>query len=112
MNALFAHLCQYDSAAWRSAVELLAPGIHEIDRDATRIWFAFYPLDLFVALEAAAPEEQLPRKLGLMGNWRLSEQIDSSHRFLYSHRYWPQVKSAISSMDAAPSGGLPALMTA
>ena len=38
---------------WTRAVDTLSAGIHEIDRDATRIWFAFYPLDLHLALEAA-----------------------------------------------------------
>jgi ferredoxin len=30
-----------------------------------------------------------------MGTWRLADQVGRSHRFLYAHRYWPQVKAAI-----------------
>jgi ferredoxin len=28
----------------------------------------------------------------MQGNYRLRDQIDSSHTFLYGHRYWPEVK--------------------
>jgi len=31
----------------------------------------------------------------LQGHYYLKDQIDSSHTFLYGHRYWPQVKRAI-----------------
>jgi hypothetical protein len=34
-----------------------------------------------------------------MGRWRLADQIDASHRFLYAHRFWPQVKHAIQSTE-------------
>jgi ferredoxin len=46
-----------------------------------------------------------------MGHWRLSDQVDSSHRFLYAHRYWPQVKTAIAADQAWPES-LPAAATA
>jgi ferredoxin len=113
MDSLHAHLSRYDERAWTHAIDLLAPEIHVIDRDATRIWFAFFPLDLFLALEAAGSAEErtlLERKFGLMGKWRLAEQIDESHRFLYSHRYWPNVKSAISAVEELPTD-LAELMT-
>jgi ferredoxin len=99
MTALYDHLCRYDSASWRKAVDLLLAEIHPIDRNATSIWFAFFPLDLHLALEAAEDPVVAARKLGLMGRWRLADQIDQSHRFLYAHRYWPQVKSAVSNAD-------------
>lgn len=95
MHALYAQLVRHDVAAWRNALDTLAAEIHPIDRNATRIWFAFYPLELHLAMAAADDEAALARKLGLMGRWRLADQIDSSHRFLFAHRYWPQVKSAI-----------------
>lgn len=113
MESLHAHLCRFDEAAWSHAVDVLAPEINVIDRDATRIWFAFFPLGLFLALDAAGSEAErtlLERKLGLMGKWRLADQIDESHRFLYSHRYWPQVKSAIAAVEALPAD-LAELMT-
>jgi ferredoxin len=46
-----------------------------------------------------------------MGRWRLSDQIDESHRFLYSHRYWPQVKSAVNNGDLPLTDPVP-LVTA
>jgi ferredoxin len=95
MKALYDHLGRFDSAAWRAAIDTLAAEIHPIDRQATRIWFAFFPLDLHLALAQAPDEAAAARRLGLMGRWRLADQIDESHRFLFAHRYWPQVKSAI-----------------
>ncbi len=109
---LFEHLRTYDAAAWKRAVDTLLPALHPIDRNATRIWFAFFPLDLLLALEAADDEDALVRKLGLMGNWRLREQVDSSHRFLFAHRYWPQVKAAISGAEGPFPDDLSALVTA
>src|SRR5215471_6942614 len=106
MLRLSEHLRTFDAATWRRAVETLAPSIHPIDQNATRIWFAFFPLDLYLAIEEAGDEAV--RKFGLMGKWRLADQIDSSHRFLYGHRYWPQVKSAIQAYDG-PLPSLPAL---
>jgi ferredoxin len=111
MSDLYAYLRAFDSYAWRRAIDTLAAEIHPIDKNATQIWFAFYPLDLHLALSEAADEDAMVRKLGLMGNWRLADQIDSSHRFFYSHRYWPQVKHAV--QQAAPPfpASLPALVT-
>ncbi|MFI5179092.1 MAG: 2Fe-2S iron-sulfur cluster-binding protein [Vicinamibacterales bacterium] len=117
MSSLYANLTRYTALDWRRAVDTLSAGIHEIDRDATRIWFAFFPLDLHLALETVRREggeegeAALARKLGLMGNWRLADQVDYSHRFLFAHRYWPQVKSAISGTTDLPEP-LPALITA
>jgi ferredoxin len=109
---LFERLSTHDAAAWRRALETLSTSIHEIDRNATKIWFAFYPLELVLALESADEEDALVRKLGLMGNWRLREQVDSSHRFLFAHRFWPQVKGAIESAEAPFAEDLAALITA
>src|SRR5579862_8802250 len=109
MTRLYAHLTAFDEAGWRRAVETLSAEIHPIDQTATRIWFAFYPLDLHLAIEAAGPDAA--RKFGLMGTWRLADQIDASHRFLYGHRYWPHVKTAIQTYEG-PLGPLPALITA
>jgi ferredoxin len=117
MSSLHAVLCRFSSLDWRRAIETLTPEIHEIDRNGTTIWFTFFPLDLHLALEAAreeggdAGEAALAQRLGLMGSWRLADQIDRSHRFLFAHRYWPQVKSAISGMTEWPEP-LPALITA
>ena len=111
MSALFDHLCQYDSAAWGSAIDVLQGEIHPIDRNATKIWFAFFPLDLHLALAESDDPGGMARKLGLMGRWRLADQVDSSHHFLFSHRYWTQVKSAINGYSG-PLLELPALVSA
>jgi ferredoxin len=94
-STLHAHLCRDDAASWASAVEAIADRTHVVDRNATRIWFAFYPLDLHLTLESAEDAAAAARTYGLMGKWRLADHVDTSHRFFYAHRYWPQVKSAI-----------------
>lgn len=111
MTDLFTQLCRYDAPEWQRAVDTLSAEMHPIDRNATRIWFAFFPLPLHLALEAAADPAEAAKRLGLMGHWRLSDQISSSHRFLFSHRYWPQVKSAVQSPSDWP-GDLAALVSA
>jgi len=88
-------LKDHDEAWWAEALAQLLPGIHEVDRAATRIWFAFYPLELFCELEQADDPEALMRELLMQGNYFLKDQIDSSHKFLYGHRFWPEVKTAV-----------------
>src|SRR5437667_12732095 len=88
-------LAQHDEEAWSATMTTLLRSIHEIDRTATQIWFAFYPLALWRALQQAEDPEKLARQLLLQGNYYLKDQIDISHRFLYGHRYWPEVKSAV-----------------
>ncbi|HKY28486.1 MAG TPA: 2Fe-2S iron-sulfur cluster-binding protein [Pyrinomonadaceae bacterium] len=85
----------HDEEAWLGAVTSLLRSIHEVDKSATQIWFAFYPLKLFKALKEARDRDQLARELLLQGKYHLKDQIDSSHTFLYGHRYWPRVKRAI-----------------
>ncbi len=112
MDSLYQHLSQYDAVAWRAAVSAITPNIPEIDRNATRIWFAFYPLALHAALEAGETRGDLPdtqRKLGLMGRWRLADHVDSSHRFLFAHRHWPQVKAAVPTIES--TAGLDRVIT-
>jgi ferredoxin len=109
---LYQVLCSYDSAAWRDAVDVITPQSHLIDREATRIWFAFFPLDLHLDLEAAEDKAARAHALGLMGRWRLADQIDASHRFLFAHRYWPQTRAAVQSLDPIPTGGLAAIAAA
>jgi ferredoxin len=111
LQDLYAHLAQYNTSDWRDMVERLAPTIHPIDREATRIWFAFFPLDLHLDLEATDDPAGRAYALGLMGRWKLADQIDTSHRFLYAHRYWPQTKAAVTSLDPIPAGGLGAVVT-
>jgi ferredoxin len=97
MTRLYSLLRRLDSESWLRTLDAIAPEIHEVDRNATRIWFAFWPLDLYCAFESASDPASLARKFRLMGQWRLSDRIDESHRFLFAHRYWPQVKLVVSS---------------
>jgi len=96
-----AFLNRHDDNAWREIVHTLLPSIHEVDRTATQIWFYFFPLALLRALQQAGDPEQLARKLSLSGKFLLRDQVDGSHAFLYGHRYWPQVKTAVSELAAS-----------
>jgi Ferredoxin len=90
-----AFLNQFDEEDWLEAVSDLLPEIHEVDRNAVQIWFRFYPLKLFRYLQAAEDREETLRKLNMQGDFELKNQIDSSHKFLYGHRFWREAKAAI-----------------
>ncbi len=102
-EALFeAFLNERDDRAWSEIVESLLPSVHEVDRAATRIWFYFYPLTLrraLLDLEESKWQteyhEQMARDLAIQGSPSLGDHIDTSHRFLYGHRYWPEVKAGV-----------------
>jgi ferredoxin len=84
-----------DEESWSATLTTLLRAIHEVDRNATQIWFSFYPLSLFQVLERAHDREKLIQQLLMQGDYDLKNQIDSSHTFFYGHRYWPEVKSAV-----------------
>lgn len=88
-------LNQHDEEAWSATLVTLLRTIHEVDRNATQIWFAFYPLPLFRALQQSDDREKLAARLLLQGNYQLKDQIEGSHAFLYGHRFWPEVKKAV-----------------
>lgn len=94
-NAYISALNNFAETDWLSAVESLLPTIHEVDRNAVQIWFRFYPLDLQKYLEAAEDIDRAKLGLALQGSFGLADKIDSSHNFLYGHRFWPHVHSAI-----------------
>jgi ferredoxin len=94
-NAFETYLSQQGEEAWAATLTTLLRSIHEVDKNATQIWFAFYPLSLFTALRDAHHRDELARDLLLQGNYEVKNQIDSSHRFLYGHRYWREVKKAV-----------------
>ncbi len=96
----------HDDAAWRETLTTLLPSIHEVDRDATPIWFHFFPLALLRAFEAAEDPARLAQQLLMQGSWYLKDQSDSAHTFLYGHRFWPEVKRAVTRLAAA--GEVPA----
>jgi ferredoxin len=88
-------LDKHNEAEWEITVTNLLPEIHEVDRAAAQIWFKFYPLGLFRALLEAENKQELIGKFLLQGKFELAEQIDSSHHFLYGHRFWRETKDAI-----------------
>ncbi len=88
-------LNQHDEEAWSAVLATLLRSIHEVDRNATQIWFAFFPLSLFRALQQADDRDKLAQHLLLQGDYELKDQVDRSHKFLYGHRFWPQVKTAV-----------------
>src|ERR1044071_7442504 len=94
-------LTKQDEEAWSALLTDLLRSIHEVDKTATQIWFAFYPLALWRELERADDPGELAAQLLLKGSYYLKHQIASSHHFLYGHRYWPEVKRAIE--EYAPS---------
>jgi ferredoxin len=94
-TAFEAFLNDYDEEAWSATLTTLLRSIHEVDRNATQIWFAFYPLSLFRALHSSKDPETLAARLLLQGKYYLKDQIGSSHTFLYGHRFWPAVKEAV-----------------
>ncbi len=88
-------LGKFDENDWQNVIERLASSIHEVDRTATRIWFRFYPLSLFRYLEKAEDLKSTLNGFAIQGEYELKTQVDSSHDFLYGHRFWPNVKHAI-----------------
>jgi len=111
MNSAFiSDLEKFTEPEWLSAVDSLLPEIHAVDRDAVRIWFRFYPLDLLNYLESAENVEEAMKGLAMEGDFGLLDKIDTSHRFLYGHRFWPQVRSAVVARaeSSAPFAGLAA----
>lgn len=100
-----ARLRTFTAADWSSTLDAFLPDVHAVDRDALRIWSAFFPLALADAYDTAADPQGVDRRLRIDGNARLAcGQIDSSHRFLYGHRYWPLAKAAI--VERAGAGGI------
>jgi ferredoxin len=88
-------LSTFDEKDWLKVVEELSANIHEVDRDAVRIWFRFYPLSLLRYLQSVEDQSAAIHKFALQGDWELKNQIDSSHHFLFGHRFWKETKKAI-----------------
>ena len=64
-------LNQHDEEAWSATLTTLLRSIHEVDQNATQIWFVFYPLALFQALSAAEDPEKLRQQLLMQGTYYL-----------------------------------------
>jgi ferredoxin len=104
VTPLEAFLKEHDGD-WGETVAELLPSIHEVDRAATEIWFSFFPLALLRAFERAEDPAKLAAELLMQGKWMLKDQVDSSHTFLYGHRFWPEAKREVEGLaaGAAPS---------
>jgi ferredoxin len=91
----------FDQPAWDDAVEAILPDVHPVDREATRIWFCFWPLKLARIAASGDPDEN-KRRHALDGCYRLSDQIDSSVEMFYGRRFWPEVKREVLSRKTEP----------
>jgi Ferredoxin len=94
-NAFIEGIEKFSESDWLAAVESISGDVHEVDRNAVQVWFRFYPVDLVRFLESADDVEATMRGMVLKGDFGLLDKIDTSHTFLYGHRYWPQVKAAV-----------------
>ena len=94
MSTLEEFIAEITQDQWDSLAVQAAPRIHEVDRQATRIWYSFWPLKLTTLLQEG-DREAVIRDYRLRGEFELGEQIDSAISFLYGAKYWPQVKAEI-----------------
>jgi ferredoxin len=97
-------------SAWPAVIRALLPEIHPVDQAATRIWFSFFPLAFHEIVEREGGHRDFVAVYQARGEYRLHAQVDTSHRFLYGHAYWPLVKQAI--LEGAPAGTLLATIEA
>ena len=88
-------LNKFNEKQWLGVLTSVLPEIHEVDRNAAQIWFRFYPLELFRYLQTAEDRAKAIQQFVMQGDYELKDQIDSSHRFLYGHRFWKETKAAI-----------------
>lgn len=95
-------LAQHDDEAWQRVVDRLQGAMHPVDRAATRAWFQFFPMRLQRAVEQAADPAALVHYLRIQGRWRLDEQREASHWFLYGHRYWATIREIVRAFAARP----------
>jgi len=109
MTSLETSLAKFSGSEWLAAVESLLPRIHEVDRNAVQIWFRFYPIDLHRFVDAAEDRDATLHGFAMQGDFELKDQIDTSHHFLYGHRYWKTVKAAIDAETAVFTDQTPTL---
>lgn len=88
-------LNSFNESDWLAAIDSLLSQIHPVDRTAVQVWFRFYPLELHRYIQSAEDKEKAIQGFAILGQFELKDQIDSSHIFLYGHRFWKTVKAAI-----------------
>lgn len=94
-------LNKFSEKDWFNAIEKHLSHIHEVDRNAVQIWFRFYPLELFRYLETVEDKAKAIHQFAMQGEYELKNQVDSSHNFLYGHRFWSHTKTALESYAAS-----------
>ena len=95
MTVFESYLNRLDEGDWAESLARILPRIHPVDSQATRIWFAFWPLKLRLALDGSPDPAQVFKEFQLDGNPRLEEQIDASVGFLFGSAFWTEVKQAV-----------------
>ena len=95
------YLGQQKERGWAKTLVRVIPRIHEVDRNATQIWFAFWPLKLSIALAQSKDPDRTVKDLQLDGRVQLEDQINTSVGFFFGARYWNSVKKGI--LDYAES---------
>ena len=100
-----AFLRRHDDQAWLRVIDRIAGAIHPVDRAATLVWFHLFPLTLQEAM-VRHDAADLARRMALAGRWRLADQIETSHAFLYGHAYWPQARAAVLAYATGAPGSL------
>ncbi|PYS99920.1 MAG: hypothetical protein DMF63_09610 [Acidobacteria bacterium] len=103
------YLTQLSESDWQEAIKSLLTSIHEVDRNAVQIWFRFYPLALEQFLAASENLDEAKQSIAMQGDFGLEDKIDTSHDFLYGHRYWTAVKAALEAESQVFQGGTPNL---
>ena len=111
INSFEIQLNKYTEKDWQATIAGLLPSIHEVDRNALQIWFRFYPLSVERYIDNASDPEEAKRTIAMQGDFGLARRIDTSHSFLYGHRYWAAVKSAINSQSGLNGSADTALET-
>jgi ferredoxin len=91
-----AALSKLSESDWNTALENARPSIHEVDRDAVKIWFSIFPLALHEHLAASEDVGKTLQGFVIQGKYKVADSLDTSHGFMYGHRYWPDVKHSIS----------------
>lgn len=103
------YLSKFTGAEWLAAVEAMLPGIHEVDKNAVQIWFRFFPVDLHKFVAAADDREATLHGFAMQGDFELKDQVDTSHHFLYGHRYWKTIKAAVEAESVVFKNETPSL---
>ena len=99
-TAFETYLEQQTEEAWAAALVTLLRSVHEVDRNATQIWFAFYPLSLHRALLETDDREKLARELLLQGDYELKPRSIRRITFFMAIVFGPRLKPRLSSFQA------------